>query len=291
MGEPYFSVITPSWNQGKFLRGCIESIVSQNDPDFEHLVFDNCSTDETARVAADFPHLEFVSEPDRGQAHAVNKGFEASRGEIICWLNSDDEYAPGAFSKLREAFSDPAVQVVFGDVRQISYDGQGEVIARGKFKSRLDLIRWWGADVKLHQPSIFFHRDVVKSAGLLREDLHYALDYEYWWRISEKFVFRYIPQVLAIQHRQPDSKTIRDWARALDERERIFSPFYDLIDGGRPGSLEPERRKCLAKQYLILAWAAQDPACARKNLLSAWQQSPPLVLRPANLGLIRRIFS
>ncbi|MCX6970102.1 MAG: glycosyltransferase family 2 protein [Verrucomicrobia bacterium] len=291
MEEPFFSVITPSWNQGTFLRGCVGSVVDQNDPDFEHLIFDNCSTDGTTEIVAEFPHVRFVSEPDRGQAHAVNKGLAAARGEIICWLNSDDEYAPGAFAVLREAFSDPAVQVVFGDVRQISYGGQGEVIARAKFASRLDLIRWWGSEVKLHQPAVFFRRGVVKSVGLLREDLHYALDYEYWWRISESFRFHDIRQVLAIQHRQPDSKTIRDWAKVLEERERIFSPFYGLIDGGRPAALEPERRKCLSRQYLILAWAAQDPACARKNLLNAWRQSPALVLRPANLGLIRRIFS
>ena len=118
MEEPFFSVITPSWNQGKFLRACIGSVVNQNDADFEHLIFDNCSTDETAAVAAEFPHVKFVSEPDRGQSHAVNKGLSAARGEIICWLNSDDEYDPGAFAKLREVFSDPAVQVVFGDVRR-----------------------------------------------------------------------------------------------------------------------------------------------------------------------------
>lgn len=291
MKSPYFSVITPSWNQGKFLRGCIGSVGNQSDPDFEHLIFDNCSTDGTAEIAAGVSHVKFVREPDRGQAHAVNKGLAGARGEILCWLNSDDEYAPGAFAALREAFADPAVQVVFGDVRQISYAGQGEVIARGKFESRLDLIRWWGSDVKLHQPAVFFRRDVVTSAGLLREDLHYALDYEYWWRISESFRFHYLPQVLAIQHRQPDSKTIRDWANVLEERERIFSPFYDLIDGGRPAALEPERRQCLAKQYLILAWAAPDPASARKNLASAWRQSPAHVLRPENLGLLRRLFS
>ena len=83
MRTPFFSVITPSWNQGKFLRACIESVVNQNDPDFEHLIFDNCSTDETRRVVADFPHVQFVSEPDRGQSHAVNKGLAAARGGLF----------------------------------------------------------------------------------------------------------------------------------------------------------------------------------------------------------------
>ena len=255
MEELFFSVITPSWNQGKFLRACIGSVVNQNDADFEHLIFDNCSTDETAAVAAEFPHVKFVSEPDRGQSHAVNKGLSAARGEIICWLNSDDEYDPGAFAALREVFSDPAVQVVFGDVRQIEYDGRGEEVARGKFNSRLDLVRWWSSRVKLHQPAVFFRREAAGKAGPLREDLHLAMDYELWWRMSEKYNFRYIPQVLAIQHRQPDSKTIRSWATALVERERIFSPYYSLIDGGDLPALMREKRRELGRSYLLQAYA------------------------------------
>jgi glycosyltransferase involved in cell wall biosynthesis len=256
MGQKmFFSVITPSWNQGKFLRACIGSVVSQGDPDFEHLIFDNCSTDGTAAVAAEFPHVRFVSEPDRGQSHAVNKGLAAARGEIICWLNSDDEYAPGAFAKLREAFSDPAVNVVFGDARQIEYDGRGDEVARGKFDSRLDLVRWWSSRVKLHQPAVIFRSEAAAKTGPLREDLHLVMDYEFWWRMSENFDFCYIPQVLAIQHRQPDSKTIRSWATALAERERVFTPYYSLIDGGDRPALMREKRRKLGRSYLLQAYA------------------------------------
>ena len=251
----FFSVITPSWNQGKFLRACIGSVVRQGDPDFEHLIFDNCSTDETAAVAAEFPHVKFVSEPDRGQSHAVNKGLAAARGEIICWLNSDDEYAPGAFAKLREAFSDPAVQVVFGDARQIAYDGRDAEVTCGKFDSRLDLIYWWRSRAKLHQPAIFFRREAAAKVGPVREDLHYVMDHELWWRMSEKFDFRYIPQVLAVQHRQPDSKTIRSWGTALVERERVFSPYYSQIDEGDLPGLMREKRWELGRSYLLQAYA------------------------------------
>jgi len=288
---PFFSVITPSFNQGSYIETCIRSILEQNDPGFEHLIFDNCSKDTTAEIASRYPHITFISESDRGQSHAVNKGLAASRGEIICWLNSDDEYEPGAFAALREAFSDPAVQVVFGDVRQIEYDGRGGEVAHGKFDSRLDLIRWWSSRVKLHQPSIFFRREAAVKSGPVREDLHYAMDYELWWRMSGLFDFRYIPRVLAVQHRQPDSKTISQWHKVLEERECIFSPFYDLIDDGKPSGLKAERRRCLAKQYLIHAWTDSDPAASRNNLLRAWKQSPAEVLRPSSLGLIWRIFS
>ena len=291
MKPPFFSVITPSWNQGKFLRGCIESVLNQNDPDFEHLIFDNCSTDETAMVASGFPHVKMVSEPDRGQSHAVNKGLAASRGEIICWLNSDDEYAPGAFAALRGAFADPAVHVVFGDAQQVEYDGRDLEVARGKFDCRLDLIRWWSPSVKLHQPAIFFRREAAMSTGPLREDLHYAMDYEFWWRMSEIFEFHYLPHVLAIQHRQPDSKTIRSWATALSEREKIFSPHYRLIDCGNLQGLMREKRHCLAENYLLQSYALAPsrPLQALRLLGMSFHERPQGILELRWPGLFKRI--
>ena len=255
MDSPFFSVITPSWNQGKFLRGCIESVRAQGDSDFEHLIFDNCSTDDTANVAAEFPHVRFFCEKDRGQSDAVNKGLRAARGEIICWLNSDDEYEAGAFAALRRAFENPDIQVVFGDVRQVGYDGAGDALACGCFETRLDLVRWWSGRVKLHQPAVFFRRSVLEKIGTLREDLHYAMDYEFWWRMSEVFRFEYLPQVLAVQHRQPGSKTILAWQKVLEERERIFSPFYGLVDCGSRRDLMRQKREALSKIYLDQAYA------------------------------------
>lgn len=293
MEEPFFSVITPSWNQGKFLRACIGSVVSQSDPDFEHLIFDNCSTDETAAVAAGFPHVRFVSEPDRGQSHAVNKGLAAARGEIICWLNSDDEYAPGAFAALREAFSDPEAKVVFGDARQIGYDGRGEEVARGKFDARLDLVRWWSSRVKLHQPAVFFRREASAEAGPLREDLDLAMDYELWWRMSEQFDFRYIPRVLAVQHRQPDSKTIRSWATALVERERIFSHYYGLIDGGNLPALMREKRRELGRSYLLQAYALAPTRAldATRMLAMSFREWPQGIAEMRWPGVFKQMLS
>jgi glycosyltransferase involved in cell wall biosynthesis len=196
---PFFSVITPSWNQGAFLGGCIESVLAQRDADFEHLVFDNISSDETASVAARYAHLSFAAERDRGQSHAVNKGLAAAKGEIICWLNADDAYPAGLFAKLRELFADPKVDVVFGDVEQISYDGRPAQRVEAVFHDRLDLVRWWTSRARLHQPSVFFRRSAATAAGPLREDLHYAMDYEYWWRLSEKHRFHRVSDVLARQ--------------------------------------------------------------------------------------------
>ena len=283
----YFSVITPSWNQAKFLKGCIESVLGQNDPDFEHLIFDNCSEDGSAEIASSFFHLTFVREKDRGQSDAVNKGFRAASGEIICWLNSDDEYAPGAFATLRQAFSNPATMVVFGNVRQIGYDGADDVIAEGSFEKRNDLVRWWSGRVKLHQPAVFFRKSVLQETGLLREDLHYAMDYEFWWRMSERHRFVHLPEVLAVQHRQPESKTILAWQKVLQERERIFSTHYGLIGGA---STDTEQRQALSKTYLQQAYAVVGTRRmdALRLLAKSWSEWPQAFWDFSWAGVVRR---
>lgn len=288
---PYFSVITPSWNQGTYLGECIESVLRQGDPDFEHLIFDNCSTDSTADVITRYPHVRCVGESDRGQSDAVNKGFLAAKGEVICWLNSDDAYPEGLFQRLRELFADPAVDVVFGDVLQKNYDGSDDGLAVARFEKRVDLVRWWSRDVKLHQPAIFFRRSVREKTGLLNEALHYAMDYEYWWRMSEKHRFQYVSEVLAIQHRQPESKTIMAWHRVMEERERIFSPYQQML-GEDAGSLSKERRQSLARLYLTNAWSvvSADRAAARKNYLRAFREDFKESVSWKNTGLIWRLF-
>ena len=290
---PFFSVITPSFNQGKFLETCLDSVRDQGDGDYEHLIIDNCSTDETPSVLARYaeePQIKVIVEPDHGQSEAVNKGFQRARGEIICWLNSDDAYMPGTFARLREAFSDPKVQVVFGDARQVSYNGQPPERAVGCLENRYDLLRWWQSKARLHQPSIFFRRSVRERCGLLKEDLHYAMDYEYWWRMTEHYHFHYLPEELALQYRQPDSKTMKAWDQVLEEREKIFSPFYALL-GESPSVLKKEKAQALAAHYLLQAYTvvSNNRHAARLYLCQAIKQSPCRVMRWSTLGLIRKL--
>jgi len=289
---PFFSVITPSFNQGKFIATCLDSVRSQGDDDYEHLIFDNCSTDETPSVLANYAtqsQIKLVIESDQGQSEAVNKGFQRAGGEIICWLNSDDAYMPGTFARLRKAFADPKVQVVFGDTKQISYDGRPPERAVGYLKDRYDLLRWWHSKARLHQPSIFFRRSVREKCGLLKNDLHYAMDYEYWWRMTEYYDFHYIPEELALQYRQPDSKTMKAWGQVLEEREKIFSPFYALL-GEKPAVLKKEKSQALAAHYLLQAYAviSSDRSAAWGYFCRAVRQSPCRVVRCSTLGLIRK---
>ena len=291
---PYFSIITPSFNQGRYLAACLESVKQQGGDDYEHIVIDNCSTDETKEVLAAWsrdPHLAVIVEQDRGQSEAVNKGLRLAQGEIICWLNSDDAYPPETFHKLRNVFSNPEIDVAFGDALQVFDDGKNiPQRAIAKFSNRYDFIRWWSSRVRLHQPAIFFRRSVVEVIGLLDEELHYAMDYEYWWRMAERYHFHYIPEVLAIQHRQPDSKTMKAWDRVLEEREKIFSPYYDLLKE-KKSDLQQERSTTLAQHYLLQAYAmvGTNRSGAWKYFKKAWQKAPRQALKKSSWGLIREL--
>jgi glycosyltransferase involved in cell wall biosynthesis len=288
--RPYFSVITPSFNQGRFIGTCLGSVAMQEGGPIEHWVIDNCSTDQTREVVAKYPDVHFVSEPDCGQSDAVNKGFQLAQGEIICWLNSDDAYPAGLFARLAEVFLNPEIQVVFGDVEQVPYDGSPPLRAEARFVRREDLVRWWSREARIHQPAVFFRRALREKTGLLREDIHYVMDYEYWWRMAEHANFHYVPEVLAIQHRQPESKTVRDWQKVYEERERVFEPHYGLIDRGNRRALLAEKRRAMCDRYLGEAYAAaRDPRLAVRLLALSFRERPASVFDPRWLGLLMRM--
>src|SRR5215471_13377895 len=126
MTSPSFTIVTPSFNQAAFIGEALESVRQQNWPHVEHVVMDGESTDATVDILkrhsgrSDWKHLRWISEPDRGQAHALNKGFSTVRGEIVGWLNSDDRYLPHCFEHVARVFQQhPEVDVVYGDYRFI----------------------------------------------------------------------------------------------------------------------------------------------------------------------------
>ncbi len=287
---PYFSVITPSYNQGEYIGETIRSVLAQEDDDFEHLVFDNCSTDATPEVLRNYPHLRAVVEPDGGQSAAINKGLRAARGEIICWLNSDDQYPPGTFAALRAAFADPHIDVVFGDAEQVPFAGGQRERYRAYWPARGDLARWWTSRARIHQPAVFFRRRVVEKIGVLREELHFAMDYEYWWRMSEHFQFHYLDRVFAIQLRQPESKTVRSWFRVYDERRQVFGPAAAAL-GENPLALALERRLTMSRRYRDAAQAASltDPRTSAGLLAQSLRENPFAVFHLTTLGTAVRL--
>jgi glycosyltransferase involved in cell wall biosynthesis len=282
MTRPYFSVVTPSWNQGAWIGGCIESVLAQGVTDFEHLVLDNCSTDETEEVLRGYSNLQVIREPDRGQSHALNKGFQKAQGEIICWLNADDQYLPGAFEVVRKAFEKSDVAVVFGDCEEDFCDGKPPRLRKARWTRREDLLVWWEKRTDLLQPAVFFRRSVLDEAGPLREDLHVVMDTEFWWRASARHAFAPVGVPLARQQRQPDSKTIKHMPKIYEEKAKVFGPLLDEAEPSRRVWNTLRRRRGMGRRWLGLGQSAvkSDPKAARDFLRRARAENPLLVLSP-----------
>ncbi len=205
---PLFSIITPTFNQGQFIEETIRSVLDQHYPRIEHIVMDAGSTDKTISVLKNFPHIDWVSEKDRGQTHAVNKGVVKAKGEIIGWINSDDIFLPGAFVAVAEKFkAEPECSVVFGNYHAVDESGKILYSTTGFCGRYEEMIRWWDYTFAIHQPTVFVRKEVFGIAGLLDESYHYAMDYEWWLRVAMHYRFHHIPKFLATYRMHRDAKT------------------------------------------------------------------------------------
>jgi len=184
-GTPLVSIVTPSFNQGAFLQETIGSVLAQTYQPIEYLVIDGGSTDNSVEIIRSYaPRLAYwVSEPDRGQSHAINKGLHRSTGTIIGWLNSDDTLMPGAVARVVEAMQESPM-VIHGSVRLI--DAHSKVIARPKLAKRDQefSMRTIIGEGLVNQPGSFWNRAAMEQAGVLDEDLNYIMDYELWVRMA-----------------------------------------------------------------------------------------------------------
>ncbi|MFI5251109.1 MAG: glycosyltransferase family 2 protein [Bacteroidota bacterium] len=207
MNSPRFSIISPSYNQASFIEANIQSVMNQDFSDVEHIIIDGGSTDGTIDILKKYPHLRWVSEPDNGQAHALNKGFKMAKGEIVGWVNSDDMYRPNIFKKVNDAFSDPHVMVVYGDGYEIDAGGRETKPMLTRGMTYENLVKYWTWSCEYVQPSFFYRRQVFQEVGYLDESLQYVMDQEYFIRLTHRYTLQYIPYALSNLRLYESSKT------------------------------------------------------------------------------------
>jgi glycosyltransferase involved in cell wall biosynthesis len=231
---PLVSVVTPSFNQAKFLEETMISVLSQDYPHIEYIVIDGGSTDGTLEIierhAARLAH--WISEPDRGQADAINSGFAAASGEILAWLNSDDTYNPGAVSEA-VAFlrSNPDVGMVYGNAYYIDQAG----VRIGRYPARQTDYEGLRRGINtVCQQSMFFRTSLWKEVGPLDPSFYYAMDYDLWVRLAAAAPIVFQDRYWANFRLHPDSKSLtaayRCWPEIMKVHFRdggsVFSVIY-----------------------------------------------------------------
>jgi len=235
------TIVTPSFNQGKWIAQTIESIWSQEGAfSIEHLIMDGGSTDETVEVIKRYEAalptwpvkcqgitFRWVSEKDRGQSDAINKGFKQATGDYIAWLNSDDIYEPGTIKKALDYLeTNPDKIMVYGEGYYL-YEPEGtrrRYPVEGPFNhERLAEICF------ITQPSVFLRREVLTEVGYVDESIHFCMDYDWWIRIGKVCEIGYLTEYLASTRIYPETKTESSRPEAVKEAVNTVLKHYGYL--------------------------------------------------------------
>ena len=216
------TIVTPSYNQGRFIRATIESVLNQDYGAIEYIIMDGGSTDSTAAVVREYSsRLRWISEKDRGQSDAINKGFRMAKGEIVSWLNSDDFILPGAVSLAVKAFeSHPRIMAVYGEGYLI--DEAGQVTRRFPATEPFNLWKLVYLCDYILQQTVYFRKSVLDEVGYLDESLHFGLDWDLLIRIGKRYPLQYIPEYMGCLREYGAAKSFSGGAGRFRELARIM---------------------------------------------------------------------
>jgi hypothetical protein len=265
VSQPLVSIITPSYNQAAYLEATIRSVLAQDYILLEYLIVDGASQDDSPQIIQGYASrlAWWVSEPDSGQAQAINKGFQHAKGEIVAWLNSDDVYLPGAVRSAVDALqANPQAGMVYGDA--ITIDPAGRPLNRLAFGD-------WGLPELMNfrvicQPAVFMRRALLKEAGYLDASFHFMLDHHLWLRMARLAPIQHVPQLWAADRHHPAAKNVAQAAGFGQETLRLLDWMGSQPDLAE--RLRANRRHVLGGAYRLRARYLLDGGQPAKALLS-----------------------
>jgi glycosyltransferase involved in cell wall biosynthesis len=224
-GLPLVSIVTPSFNKGPYIEETLLSVRNQTYPRIEHIVIDGGSTDETLSILKKHSSdISWISEPDKGQSDAINKGWRRAHGEIIAYLNADDTYLPDAVETAVNYFlKHPETRMIYGD--GILSDEKGRFLANFS-AGAFDLQNLVFCRDNILQPAVFLRKSVFETVGDVDVDLHLAMDLDYWIRTGIRYPVTYIPVPLATAKIYLDAKSSAQMHQYVKEYEHILRNVF-----------------------------------------------------------------
>jgi glycosyltransferase involved in cell wall biosynthesis len=279
---PRVSIVTPSFNQGRFVEETIRSVLLQGYPDVEYIIIDGGSTDESPGIIQRYERwlAYWVSEPDRGQADAINKGWARSTGQILAYINADDFYLSGAVAAAAAAFSEqPGSGMVYGTAMIV--DESGEEL-RAWEAQPFDLRTMLAVGSVVPQPSVFFSSTALENVGHLNEEWQLIMDYDLCIRIGMQYPSVAIPETLTKFRNHPQSKTRLRFEDLADEVIRFGRALR--TDQMSPRAWRTLQRATISRVRYELALAyihdgRRAESKAAKQLLQSILLYPPFALR------------
>jgi glycosyltransferase involved in cell wall biosynthesis len=275
--RPLVSVVTPSYNALPFLRETIESVRNQDYPWIEHIVVDGNSEDGTQEVLRAYPDLIWISEADKGQSDALNKGFRRASGEIIGWLNADDNYQSGAVSVAVEYLvRHPDADLVHSDLLVI--DEHSQPLGISKSRSFELIAHLFENHIK--QPTVFMRRSVVEALGGVDKNLHYVMDRELWLRAGRRFQMHYLDGHILAQFRKcPGTKSYEqtplfheEWLGVL--RCAVEESLLDVVPNSVVQRAIRHTKASLHLAHMMRAIDRRNPSKVLKYMLLAIVEDP-----------------
>jgi glycosyltransferase involved in cell wall biosynthesis len=266
MSLPLVSIVTPSYNQGHYIKETIESVLTQDYPNIEFWVIDGGSTDETISILQEYEQdsrFHWISEPDNGQSNAINKGWKLCKGDIITWLNSDDTYLPGAIqTQVNALLSHPDYGAVYGD--GIFIDEKGKEIYRchASSYSLLELLR---ITIPL-QPTVFIRRNIVNEVGLINENYKYSMDSEYWVRVAKVTNFWHEQKFIATYRLHDNSKTIANYSGFYNDWLSIADNFFEEPTASNIANLDRFKQQVYGGIYGRIATIEAEKGLVREAI-------------------------
>ncbi|HNN12850.1 MAG TPA: glycosyltransferase family 2 protein [Anaerolineales bacterium] len=277
------SIITPSYNQARYLEQTLHSVLEQDHPRIEYIVIDGASTDGSVEIIKKYAGrlAYWESAKDKGQADAINKGFARASGEIVAWLNSDDYYLPGTISKAVKAFEEnPAAVLVYADMLAVDENGQTFNTLTYKQLTFDDLLCFQ----IIGQPAVFMRRSALEKTGGLDPAFHFLLDHLLWIRIAKQGRLLHVDQVWAAARYHAEAKNVAKAAEFGREAFRILENIAQDKDLA-PTLLRIDRR-AHASAFRVDARYLLDgglPADALRAWFRALFIYPPVALKRMNI--------